>query len=216
MDGLDSGTSIFRGSYTRWAAIAGFFDGDGCVEVNPRVYTIHWVVSFSDNWLEQIEQVRDFLIKHGIKVGKTRRNGIGGWTCRVIEIASLKAMARKMLQSGGIYKKKRELKLLLDYYSNKVSGTEVLEGFNSEVRLGIRTGKIRIAVMPHTYTEGFARARHSFRLNQRVLNEEESRRLADEYRSGWVTGKSLARKFGVSRATVSRILKRMGVNGRGE
>ncbi len=161
-----------RGGYTDWTAVAGFFDGDGSVDIDVRAYTIHWVISFSDNWLGQIEQIREFLVKHGIRVGKTRRAGVGGWTCEVKEISSLKTMAIEMLRSGGIYKKKRELLLLIDYYSDKVRGTEVLEAFNTEVRLGIRVGKIRKTGLPYTHTGGVK----------------------------GVTGKSLAQKYDISEA----------------
>lgn len=212
MDGARSLLATTREGYTSWTAVAGYFDGDGSVDLDARAYTLHWVLSFSDNWLGQIEQIRGFLAKHGIRVGKPRRNGVGGWTCEVKEISSLKTMAMEMLRSGGIYKKKRELQLLVDYYSDRVTGREVLEAFNSEVRLGIRIGKIRNTEMPYTHFEGMARARYASRFEQRTLNMIETRNLVDEYLTKGVTGKSLARKYDVSEATVSRLLKREGVD----
>jgi hypothetical protein len=198
--------------YKSWAAVAGFFDGDGSVDLTAGAYTLHWVLSFSDNWLEQIEQVRELLSAHGINVRKPRRNGVGGWTCEIKEISSMKAMAVGMLRSGGIYKKKKELQLLIDYYSDKVTGTEVLEAFNAEVRLGIRIGKIRNSGMPYTHSEGLSRARYASRFEQRTLNTIETQNLVNEYTTTNLTGKSLARKYDVSEATVSRILKRSGVD----
>jgi hypothetical protein len=200
-----------REGYTSWAAVAGFFDGDGSVDVNARAYTLHWVISFSDNWLGQIEQIREFLANHGIRVGKPRKVGVGGWTCEIKEIGSMKTMAIEMLQSGGIFKKRRELQMLVDYYSDKVTGTEVLEAFNSEVRLGIRVGKFRNAEMPYTHSEGLRRARYASRFEQRALNAIETQNLIDEYVTKGVTGKSLARKYDISEATVSRILQRSGI-----
>ncbi|MDE1852248.1 MAG: hypothetical protein KGI38_00705 [Thaumarchaeota archaeon] len=205
-------TATAREGYTSWTAIAGFFDGDGSVDVDAREYTLHWVLSFSDNWLGQIQQIREFLAGHGIRVGKPRRVGIGGWTCEVKEISSLKTMAMEMLRSGGIYKKKRELQLLVDYYSDKVSGTEVLEAFNSEARLRIRVGKIRSTDMPYTHSEGLERARYASRFERRGLNATETQNLINEYLTKGVTGKSLARKYDISEATVSRLLKRSGVD----
>jgi len=93
-----------RRGYNNWAAVAGFFDGDGNVSVDPREYILHWVVSFSDNWLPQIEQIRGFLVGCGTRVGKPRKVGSGAWMCEVAEITSLIAMATRMLESGGIYK----------------------------------------------------------------------------------------------------------------
>jgi hypothetical protein len=96
-----------RQGYISWAAIAGFFDGDGSLNVDSREYVLHWVISFSDNWLPQIEQVREFLVRQGIRVGKPRRVGVGAWGCEVAEIKSMIETAKKMLESGGIYKKKQ-------------------------------------------------------------------------------------------------------------
>lgn len=203
---VDSG-----GGYTSWAATAGFFDGDGSVNVDSREYILHWVVSFSDNWLCQIEQVRLFLLGHGIRVGKPRRVGVGAWMCEVAEISSLIALATNMLASGGVYKKKRELQLLLDYYLDKITGTEVIEAFNDEVRLGKRVGKIRRVDMPYTHSAGFARARYASRFGQRALNAIEADTLVKEYVRGDATCRSLATKYDISASTVSRILRLAGI-----
>jgi hypothetical protein len=200
--------------YTSWAAIAGFFDGDGSVDFDLREYTLHWVISFSDNWLPQIEQVRNFLISHGIRVGKLRRVGVGAWGCEVAEISSLKRIAAEMLASGGIYKKRRELELLLDYYEDKVTGTVVIEAFNSEVKLGNRLGKIKKAEIPYTHSEGYARGRLASRYEQRVLDLAQSERLVEDYIGGKATCRALAGKYDISASTVSRILKRAGISRR--
>lgn len=212
MDEIAPAALITREGYTSWAAVAGYFDGDGSVDLVAGAYTLRWVLSFSDNWLGQVDQVREFLAEHGINVRKARRNGVGGWTCEIKEISSMKAMAVEMLQSGGVYKKRMELELLVSYYSDKVTGTEVLEAFNAEVRFGIRIGKIRKTEMPHTHSEGLARARHASSFEQRTLNMIETQNLVNEYLTTSLTGKSLARKYDVSEATVSRILKRSGVD----
>jgi hypothetical protein len=198
--------------YTSWAAVAGYFDGDGCVDIYPLVYVLHWVLSFSDNWTEQLEQVRRFLIARGISVGKPRRNGKAAWMFEVAEISSMKLMATKMLRSGGIYKKRRELQLLLDYYDDKVTGNQVIEGFNSEVRLGIRTGKLRDPNMPFGHRDGYARGRYASRYEQRTLTSNQTKELIEEYLASSITGKALALKFEISEATVSRMLKLAGVD----
>lgn len=131
--------------------------------------------------------------------------------CEVAEISSMKRMATEMLASGGIFKKKRELQLLLDYYSGKITGTDVIKALNSEVRAGIRVGKIRNAEMPYTYGQGYSRGRYASRYEQRALSSSESAGLIAEYLSSNVTGKSLARKYDVSEATISRLLKREGI-----
>lgn len=198
--------------YASWAAVAGYFDGDGSVGFDLREYILHWVISFSDNWLPQIEQVRNFLIRHGIKVGKPRRVGVGAWGCEVAEISSMRKMAAEMLASGGIFKKRRELELLLDYYEDKITGTVVIEAFNSEVKLGNRLGKIKNVEMPYTHSGGHARGRQASRYEQRVLDVVQSKRLVEDYLSGKTTCRVLASKYDISASTVSRILKRAGIN----
>src|SRR5271157_5890409 len=198
--------------YTSWAAVAGFFDGGGCVDIDSRAYILHWVLSFSDNWIEQLEQVRRFLVGRGVSVGKPRRNGKAGWMFEVAEISSMRLMATEMLLSGGIYKKRRELQLLLDYYNDKVTGNQVIEGFNSEVRRGIRTGKIREPNMPFTHRDGYARGRYASRYEQRKLDPTQTKELIEEYLTSSTTGKALALKFGIAETTVSTMLKRAGVD----
>ena len=197
--------------YRSWTAVAGFFDGDGSVDVDVRAYTLHWTISFTDNWLGQIAQVRDFLVKEGVRVGKPRRVGVGGWMCEIKEISSVRIIATRMLQSGGIYKKKTELRLVLDYYSDSITANEALQVLNQEVRRGIRIGKIRDTDMPYTRSQGLARARYASSFEQRKLDILETRKLVHDYLSTQLTSKSLARKYDVSEATVSRLLKREGV-----
>ncbi len=197
--------------YSNWCAVAGFFDGDGSLDVDPRAYTIHWAISFSDNWYRQIEQVRRFLRLRRIRVGTPRRIGVGAWVCEVKEISSLKLIAEKMLRSGGTFKKRAELELLLDYYRSEVTGTDVIEFLNTEVKEGIRVGKIRHIGMPFTYSEGLVHARSASNHHQYKLTEHKRNSLVKEYLAGAVTGKALAAKFNVSEATVSRLLKREGI-----
>lgn len=151
------------------------------------------------------------MLSHGIRVGKSRRVGKGGWICEIKGISSMKKMATKMLHSGGTYKKRRELQLLVDYYHDKVTGTQVLEAFNSEVRQGIRIGKLRKTDMPHTHSEGLSRAWYASRYEQRTLNQVESTRLVQDYSNGGTTCRALAAKYDISASTVSRILKRAGL-----
>lgn len=212
MEELRPAKVTLQEGYTSWTAVAGFFDGDGSVDVDARAYTLHWVISFTDKWFEQVEQVREFLIERGVRVGRTRRVGVGGWICEVKEISSLRAVAIQMLQSGGIYKKRRELQLLVDYYSDKITAAQILEAFNSEVRLGIRVGKIRNTDMPFSYSEGLAQAQYASRFERRALTKIESQSLVEEYLSKNVTGKWLARKYDVSEATVSKLLRRAGIS----
>jgi hypothetical protein len=145
-------------------------------------------------------------------VGIPRKVGTGAWKFEVSEITSLKKVATGMLRSGGIYKKDSELNLILDYYADRATGKEVVEAFNAEVRNGIRTGRIRCFDVPFTYSEGLFEARHASRYHQTVLSPFERQSLIEEYVKGAVTGKMLAKKYGVPEATVSRLLKKRRIN----
>src|SRR2546428_12371022 len=82
---------------------------------------------FSDNRIEQVRWVKQLLEGEGVTVGKPRRTGVGAWKIEGAEIESLKKMAARMLTSGGLYKKKKEIKLILDDYCDMVTGEEVSE-----------------------------------------------------------------------------------------
>jgi hypothetical protein len=103
------------------------------------------------------------------------------------------------------------LQLLLDYYSDKITGTDVIEALNEEVRLGKRIGKIKRIDMPYTHSAGYARGRLASRFEQRALSADESQNLVNEYRQNVTTGKAFARKYDISEATVSRLLRRAGI-----
>src|SRR5437870_13247974 len=65
------------GASPGWCYVSGYFDGDGSVDVDPRKYTLHWVVSVTDNWLGQVQLVKIFLESQLVKVGKPQNTGRG-------------------------------------------------------------------------------------------------------------------------------------------
>jgi hypothetical protein len=142
-------------NYDNWCAVAGYFDGDGGLGVDVRKHTLHWVVNFVDNWPPQLWQIKLFLEKQGVRVGTLRRAGVGGFKIEVAAIESLKRCAEAMLETRCLFKKRRELEMMLDYFNGRVTGNDVIAFLNEEVRNGIRVGKLRLSSdVPCTYPEG--------------------------------------------------------------
>ncbi|HLQ21457.1 MAG TPA: LAGLIDADG family homing endonuclease [Nitrososphaerales archaeon] len=189
-----------------WSYISGYFDGDGSVDVDARAHTLHWVLSFSDNWIEQVRWVKQLLEGEGITVGKSRRTGVGAWKVEVAGIESLKKMAAQMLNSGGLHKKKREIKLIIDYYIDKITGVEASEVLNREVREGIRIGKMRHFAIPYTYLQGMKRWANGSRSGG-LLTDEVKRNLLKDHVELGLNGRELGVKYGVSRTTAWRVIR---------
>ena len=108
--------------YDNWCAVAGFFDGDGGIDVEARANTIHWVLNFVDNWAPQLVQIKHFLEGQGVSVGAVRAAGTGGYKIEVAEIESLRKCARMMLSGTCLFKKREELQIMMDYFDGKVTG----------------------------------------------------------------------------------------------
>jgi hypothetical protein len=106
----DEDTSLPSG-YDNWAVVAGFFDGDGGLDVEARSYTLHWVLNFTDNWPPQLIQIKRFMESQGIQVGILRRAGTGGYKMEVAGINSLQKCALAMLDGRNLFKKRKEKSL---------------------------------------------------------------------------------------------------------
>jgi hypothetical protein len=103
------------GCNDNWCAVAGFFDGDGGIDVEARAYTLHWVLNFVDNWAPQLIQIKRFLESQNVRVGAVRATGTGGHKIEVAEIDSLMKCARMMLAVPCLFKKREELRMMTDY-----------------------------------------------------------------------------------------------------
>jgi hypothetical protein len=128
--------------YDSWGQVGGYFDGHGTVYVNISSsdvlqFSLIWV----DNCREQLGQLRRFLVSQGISTGEVLRRGDGVFTLHIAGPTNV-LMAAKLLIPC-CFKKALELRLAVDYYENRISGTEAIEGFNSAAKHSIRAGKIR-------------------------------------------------------------------------
>jgi len=147
--------------YTSWTQTSGYFDGDGSAHVrldSPVVlrFTLVWV----DNSRDQLSQLRRFLLSVGIKVGGILNHGSGASGLQIASPKAVLAAATRM--SPYCFKKYEELRIVIDYYENRITGTEAILRLNELVRQGIRLGKIRTPPRLPKYNVGkymVARAR---------------------------------------------------------
>jgi hypothetical protein len=119
-------------------------------------------IRFVDDWRPQLESVRQFLLGRGIAAGKVKwRKASGNQVAngaRGVYVLSLSnregvVMASKMMAPYCV-KKREELKTVLDYFDDVITGDEVINRINHEVRIGQRSGKIKKSNIPWTHSFG--------------------------------------------------------------
>jgi hypothetical protein len=142
----------FEHSYTDWKQVAGYFDGDGSPDFLVGRTVLYPNLDFVDNYRPHIMMVRRFLMSQGLSVHKTNYDKGGAWKIGVAEEDSVRKMASEMLPF--LSKKADEVKAILDYFDNKITGNQLAEAFNEKVKQGSRTGKIRVLDVPYTRAEG--------------------------------------------------------------
>jgi len=193
--------------YKNWCAVAAFFDGDGGLDVEPRSFTLHWAISFVDNWPPQLLQIKSFLESHGIQVSKLRRSGHGGWKIQIAAIESLKKTARLMLRTGCLVKKRDEIAIMIRYFGGEVTGSAVGQYINREVRMGKRTGKVRRFDVPFTYSEGKFESLKGLAARRSSLGPSQKATIASTYSGRGLTIYQLASMYHVSPSTVYRVVR---------
>jgi hypothetical protein len=167
--------------YTNWCAIAAFFDGDGGLSVYPQSFTIHWSLSFVDNWPPQLLQIKCFLEEHGIRVSMPRRSGHEGWKIQISTIESLKKVGRLMLETRCLVKKRGEIETMLQYFQGRITGMEVGDFFNNEVRAGKRTDKIRKVDVHFSYPQGKSESLKDLSHRRACLSNAQREAIARTY-----------------------------------
>jgi hypothetical protein len=144
--------------YTQWAQAGGYFDGDGCAHVrtdSPVVlrFSLVWV----DNSREQLQQLRSFLLSMAIAVGNVLNHSAGVYMLQIASPKSVLAAAKQLVPF--CYKKNKELRIIVDYYENRINGTTVLRELNKLVLRGLRLGKVRQLIRLPKYLDGKQMAR---------------------------------------------------------
>ncbi len=75
------------------------------------------------------------------------------------------------------FKKAKELKTVINYYEDSITGTQAIIAFNTAVKTGLRTGKLRDVVFLPRYDQGkaaVAKARGSKSAEMRKTNARRS------------------------------------------
>jgi len=197
-------------AYQDWRQVSGYFDGDGCADFDQGKWVLHPKLLFCDNFRPHLEMLTQFLVSRDIRthtISPTR----GAWKFGVGEAESVRRMASMMWPYCS--KKSGEVKAVLDYLDNKITGSQLVEVFNESVRMGNRTGKIRVVDMPYTKEEGQA-LREKKRREQAlelvaantIITEDLIDKIRESLLSGEATNGELAKRYNVSAATISRAL----------
>jgi hypothetical protein len=197
-------------SYRDWRQVAGYFDGDGCADYDPGKWVLHPKLLFSDNFRPHLEMLVQFLVSRNIAT-HTLSSTTGAWKFGVGQAKSVRRMASMMWSHCS--KKREEVKAILDYLDNKITGSQLVEVFNESVRIGNRTGKIRTVIMPYTRAEGQAmrdekRTEHAHKMitANTIITADLIDQIRESLLSGEATNAELAKKYDVSPAAISRAM----------
>lgn len=194
--------------YSNWSQVGGYFDGDGMVGLKVQMYTIQLYLDFSDNWLPHLDMLKGFISGSGIESYLSGHSN-NVHSLRIMSVEGVLAAAKRMLPH--VSKKLLELKMVIDYYENRITAQDVVDCFNKEVESGKRTGKVRKTSIPYDYQSG-----RQVALNQTLglANEARRVRVPDEIRhqilSEHLLGvgqRKLAKQFGLSRTVVRKVLE---------
>ena len=202
-------------AYSDWKQVAGYFDGDGNVNVKIMKFTLLFRLDWSDADENQIRQLKQFLVDKGVgcpSILASRPNrGRTSYSLRVATIESVLKVADSMIPF--CFKKSYELRLCVAYLRDQTSGSEIILRLNDLVRAGIRSGYIRKARhLSFTHSEGVRLARfnssRAAAVVNSVLSASQRERIRRLYDSGQFGPTSLARRFRVSKNTILRIVRR--------
>ena len=202
--------SVLAYGYSSWCAVASYFDGDGTVELQLMKYTLRFKLSWTDNYRQQVEQVKLFLESQGVRTMRIVY-AKGAYHLTIGKIESLRLAATRMLESGCAFKKRRELSALIAYYDNKKTGDQVVKEFNECVRSGIRSGWERTSRIPLTYKGGrMLQARLTGQAAGRALRKVDAplrTKIIEERNQFSLPVEKLASLHRLSKTTISRVLR---------
>jgi hypothetical protein len=199
--------------YSSWKQVAAYFDGDGSVSTRIRAFTLTFSLEFSESYLPQLEQVRDFLALEGVSTPPiaTQRRLSGRATNYVLKIHAVhevRLICKRMLPFA--FKKEWDLRTALDYLEERITGGEAVRRLNVSINSGRREGCLRNVKMPFTKAEGI---RISAQIGGRRSSAKRARLSQDQVellrRIREVSGKSyaeLSRLFKVSSDVVRTAL----------
>jgi hypothetical protein len=135
--------------------------------LRPGTNTISLGIDWADTYKPQLEGVRLFLLRKGLKpariyaIGKT--NSV--WHLRLTRQSDLLEALTKMVPF--LVKKKKQAEAAIRYLRDLITGEELVEEYNEAVRAGTRSGYMRLLRMPYAHYQGVAKAKEGLRLRHR-------------------------------------------------
>ncbi len=139
--------------YEQWAQAGGYFDGDGSVYLLvASAFVLKFGLVWVDNSQDQLIQLRNFMPASGVTLGNVLKHSENVFRLQ-IGSPHFVLLAAKALEQF-TFKKREELRILIDYYEGRITGTEVLSKINELVRREVRLGKIRMPIEMPVYGEG--------------------------------------------------------------
>ena len=171
-------------------------------------------VRFADTWRPQLEAIRAFLVRQGLRMGSVGadKNRAGNRrTAYRLDIHETRSVL-ELLGAIELFcvKKRADIRIALDYLEDRATAYETVDSYNEQVRIGRRRGIVRAPRFPYKKSEGHriceltnarkAREAHMVRLGPEVESE-----IRDDHRIG-LSYVKLARKYGHSKSVISRIL----------
>ena len=199
--------------YGSWKQVAAYFDGDGSVSIRVRTFTLTFSLEFSESYLPQLAQIREFLAAEGISTRpiKTQRRMSGQATNYALTVYTQREVllvCKRMLPYA--FKKEWDLHTAIDYLEDRITGDEALRRLNVSIESGRREGLFRTVSMPFTKSEGIKISaliggrRSSAR--RAKLNQKQVELLRSIRGKSGETYAQLARLFGVSSDVVRTAL----------
>lgn len=203
-----------RKDYGDWRQVAGYFYGDGNVNVTILKFTLYFELDFTDTDENQIKQLARFLDSRGrgtpAIIAFRPKRGRVSYSLRITGIASVLGVAESILPFS--FKKSYELGLCIAYLLDLISGKDVVDHLNGLVRLGTRSDNIRNGNhLKFIHTEGVWRSRvnssYAAAVANSKLSDVQKQQIKRMYRGGRLTSSSLAQDFGVSKSTILRVVR---------
>ena len=139
--------------------MAGYFDGDGSVNIDPTMFTIIASADWADTYKPQLDRLRTFLTRNGISPSMVYplKSAKPVWHLRLSERGGLRVVLRRMLPF--LDKKRDQVEAIIQYYANKITGEQLVEQFNQANRNGTRSGFIKKVEIPFTREDGLSLAK---------------------------------------------------------
>jgi hypothetical protein len=197
-------------SYTTWHQTAGYFDGDGGVILKLEMFTVSIGLDWADSYKPQLEAIRGFLIREGLRPARTYSAGEGNpvWHLRLTNQTDLIWALSKMAPL--VVKKGDQVDASIRYLKDEITGEELIEAFNNAVRAGTRSGYLRTLKMPYTHSQGVAKGRKNLGkgpIAQRKISATVLDRVRRRREDG-LTLREISGSVGVSYSSIQRALTR--------